>query len=132
MKNVVLTLLGGTIGGVVGYIGFRWMAQHGFYALILPGGVVGIGAGLFQNKSISVCVACGVLALAMGIFAEWQFAPFVRDGSLRYFLSHMHQLTPVTLVMIALGAFLGFWGPFSRVQAARKANAKEKQACVEK
>jgi hypothetical protein len=24
----------------------------------------------------------------------------------------VHQLTPVTLVMVALGAFIGFWAPF--------------------
>jgi hypothetical protein len=132
MKNVVLALMSGAAGGIVGYVGFRWMAQHGFYALILPGGLVGLGASLFQSKSTSMCVACGVLALAIGIFAEWQFAPFMRDGSLGYFVTHLHQLSPVTLVMIAAGTILGFWGPFGRVQALRKAGTREKESGLPK
>jgi len=131
MKNVVLPLLGGVVGGIIGYI-FRWMAQHGFYALILPGGLVGIGASLFQNKSTSMCVACGALALTIGLLAEWQFAAFVRDGSLRYFVTHMHQLSPVTLLMITAGAIIGFWGPFGRVQAFRKASAQQKESGLQK
>ena len=42
-----------------------------------------------------------------------------RDGSLGYFVTHIHQLKPITLIMIAAAAFIGFWAPFSRRQLER-------------
>ncbi len=114
MKDTAFVLLGAVLGGVVGYFGFLWIASQGFYALVLPGGLLGFGASLAPNRSTALCVICGVLALALGFFAEWRFAPFIKDGSLSYFLSHAHQLRPVTLIMIAAGAAIGFWAPFSR------------------
>ena len=42
-----------------------------------------------------------------------------RDGSLGYFVTHIHQLKPITLIMIAAGAFIGFWAPSSRRQLER-------------
>ena len=116
MKHWIFVLLGAVAGGLVGYFGFLWIARQGFYALVLPGGLLGVGASLVQTRSTSICVLCGLLALALGLLAEWQFAPFIRDGSLGYFLAHIHQLKPITLVMIAAGACIGFWAPFSRRQ----------------
>ena len=116
MKRSVLVLIGAVAGGLVGYLGFLWIARQGFYALVLPGGLLGLGASLFANRSTALCIVCGLLALALGVLAEWQFAPFIRDGSLGYFVTHIHQLKPITLIMIAAGAFIGFWAPFSRRQ----------------
>ena len=116
MKQSILVLIGAVAGGLVGYVGFLWIAHQGLYALVLPGGLLGVGASLFQNRSTAICIACGLLALALGFLAEWQFAPFITDRSLSYFLSHVHQLRPITLIMIAAGAFIGFWAPFSRRQ----------------
>jgi hypothetical protein len=112
MKNNVLALLAAIVGAVVGYLAFRWIAQQGFYALILPGALVGIAAGLGRSRSIPVYVACGVLALGVGLFAEWRFAPFGKDASLVYFLTHLHQLRPITWLMIAAGGVLGFALPY--------------------
>jgi len=112
MKNNVLALVAAVVGGVVGYLAFRWIARQGFYALVLPGALVGIAAGMFKSRSIAVCVVCGVAALGLGLFSEWQFAPFAKDDGLGYFLAHVHQLRPLTLLMIALGAAIGFGVPF--------------------
>src|SRR2546428_409333 len=112
MKNDFLALVGAVLGGLVGYVGFIWIARQGVYALILPGALAGVGASIFKSKSIAVNLVCGVLALAAGLFSEWRFAPFIKDGSVGYFLSHVHQLRPITLIMIAAGALLGFWLPF--------------------
>src|SRR6266404_2746198 len=102
------------IGGLVGYFAFFWIARQGFYGLILPGCLLGVGASMFPNRSAAVCVASGLLALALGLFTEWRFAPFVKDSGLLFFLSHMHQLRPITLIMIGAGAFIGFYAPFRR------------------
>jgi len=116
MKQWILVLIGALAGGVIGLFGFLWIARQGFYALVLPGALLGLGASFFANSSRAICVVCGVLGLALGIVAEWQFAPFIRDASFGYFLTNIHQLRPITLIMIAAGAFIGFWAPFSRRQ----------------
>lgn len=113
MKSNVLALVAALAGAIVGYYGFLWITRQGFYALILPGALAGLAASHFRCKSIGVCVACGLVALAGGLLAEWQFAPFVKDKSLGYFLTHVHLLKPVTLIMVGVGTAMGFWFPFT-------------------
>jgi hypothetical protein len=120
MKDNLAVLGGAIAGGVVGYYGFFWLAQQGFYAMILPGALLGLGASMWPCRSIAVSVACGVMALALGLFTEWRFGPFMVDAGLGYFLTHFYQLQPVTLLMIGAGAFLGFWPPFRRIQGGRR------------
>ena len=114
LRNTLFALLGAAVGGFVGYLGFFWCARQGFYALVLPGGLLGLGAGLSRNPPSAVAFLCGLSALTLGFFTEWRFAPFVTDPSFAYFLSHFHQLKPVTLILIALGGLIGFWVPFRR------------------
>jgi hypothetical protein len=109
MKNL-LAGVAAAAGGVVGYFAFLWIARQGFYALMLPGALVGFGASIFANeRSVARGVLCGVFALGLGLFAEWRFAPFIKDPSLGYFLAHVAQLQPITLLLIAGGGFLGYW-----------------------
>ena len=120
MKQDALVLLCGVIGGVVGYFTFFLLARQGFYGLILPGGLIGIGAGIFRTKSKYVAIVCGVMALALGLFTQWQFAPFVVDKSFGFFLAHLHHLSRVTQIMLIVGTIIGFWVPFRRTQDAGK------------
>ena len=115
MKSAAIVLCYALVGGLVGHVGFQWLLGQGFYGLILPGGMLGLAAGMPRNRSLGVAVTCGVLALLLGLLTEWRFRPFVRDASLGYFLTHLHALTPVTLLMIAGGTGLGFWIPFRRI-----------------
>jgi hypothetical protein len=112
MKRHALPLIAGAAGGLLGYVLFFWIVRQGFYALVLPGALVGIGASLVRTRSQIVCVICGVMALAAGIVAEWKFAPFRKDGSLSYFLLHLQDLRPLTLIMIGIGTAMGYWLPF--------------------
>ena len=120
LKRNSLALLGAGIGGFLGYMGFFWLAHQGLYGLILPGGLLGMGAGIANTRSKYISVVCGLLALALGFFTEWRFAPFAADDSLGYFVSHVHELRPITLLMIAAGALLGFWIPFNRYRDAAR------------
>jgi hypothetical protein len=109
-KNMVAGLGGAVAGGAIGYFAFIWIARQGFYALMLPGALAGVGASLFvSNRSVPRAALCGVFALGLGLFAEWRFAPFVKDPSLAYFLAHVHQLQPFSQLMIAAGGVLGYW-----------------------
>lgn len=120
-KGDVLVLLGAVIGGVLGCIIFFAFARRGLYGLALPGGLLGLGAGIFRTRSKAVPVVCGLMALVLGFFTEWRFAPFAANTSLGYFVLHAHQLSPLTLIMVAAGTLIGFYVPFRRGQAARKA-----------
>ncbi len=107
--RIALGVLGAMAGGVIGYFAFMWMARQGFYALVLPPGLLGLGAGLcVRFRSTPFALGCGVAGLALGLFTEWKFAPFVTDASLTYFLGHLHRLKPLTLLMVGIGAFISY------------------------
>src|SRR5579871_5186560 len=115
MKQTLLALAGAVVGGVLGYFAFFWIVKQGFYALILPGGLLGLGASFGKPRSIWPAAACGVAALALGIYTEWRYAAFQKDDGFSYFLLHLADLKPITLLMIAAGAALGFWIPFRSI-----------------
>jgi hypothetical protein len=121
MKQTLLVLGGALAGGILGYWAFFWIAAQGFYGLILPGGLLGLGAGLGKPRALWLPVACGLAATAIGLLAEWRFAPFSKNESLTYFLSHIHELKPITLIMIVAGGFVGFFVPFSCRDQGRRA-----------
>ena len=118
MKNApvsnALTIACACLGAYVGYLLFTVLARQGFYALILPGGLLGLAAGIPRSRSLAVPVVCGLLAIMAGVLTEHRFAPFLADSSLSYFLTHAGNLQPLTLVLIGLGGLIGFWVPFRR------------------
>jgi len=119
--NLLLCLMGALGGGLLGYHLFFWIAGYGFYALILPGALLGLGGGaLCRQKSRAGGVLCGLLALGLGVYTEWRFAPFVADNSFAYFLMHLHELTPITQLMIAAGAVFGYWFGQGREEVRRE------------
>ncbi len=111
-----LVLAGALAGGLVGYVVFEWLLGQGYYGLMLPGGFLGMGAGMFKTRTKAIAVVCGILALVLGLVVEWNSFPFKADESLVYFVTHFYDLKPATLIMIALGAAIGFWIPFRRSQ----------------
>jgi hypothetical protein len=116
--NELKNLLGGVAGGTLGYLLFAWFLKYGFYAMIAPGGLLGIGASLFRHRSMALPFATGSLGLLMGFFAEWYHRPFAKDESLSYFVRHLGDLTPVTWLMIVGGAALAFYFPFAQYRKA--------------
>ena len=116
MKQTLLGFGGALVGGALGYFAFSWLLGQGFYGLILPGGLLGLGAGVARPRSAVLAVVCGLAAVALGLFTDWRFEPFVKDASPGYFLLHLHPLKPVTLLMIGAGGVIGFWVPFSRME----------------
>lgn len=108
--NWPLGLLGALIGGVLGYLAFKLLLKGGFYGLAIPGALLGLGCGILsRGHSHALGIVCGVLALALGLFTEWQFFPFIDDDSFGYFLTHVHQLKLWTFVMLAVGTYAGYW-----------------------
>ena len=103
-------LVGAAIGGLLGYFAFFWIAGQGFYALVLPGASLGIGFGiLHRGQTTAGGVLCAILAILLGLYSDWKFAPFDKDASLIFFLTHVHQVEPIVLIMIAVGGCCGYW-----------------------
>ena len=113
-KSVLLCLGCGAAGGILGYIGFFWLIDQNFYGLVLPGGLLGLGAGMFKSHARWLPFVSAPAAAILGLITEWRWAPFVADPSLGYFVSHLHQLKPITLIMVGVGAVIAFWVPFRR------------------
>jgi hypothetical protein len=106
----LLGLVGAIVGGVLGFYTFGWLVGQGFYGLMIPGAFLGLGCGLLaQHASIPRGIACGVAAAILTVFTEWKFFPFVADTSLPYFVRHLTDLRPVTVLMTVIGAVIAFW-----------------------
>lgn len=108
-RIIAMGLLGAAVGGYVGYLAFFWIVRQGFYALIVPPALLGFVAGQFaRERSTPLAVICGIAGFLLALFTEWQFRPFVDDEGFPYFITHVHQLNPVTLLMVALGTFASY------------------------
>lgn len=114
MKQVLLAVVGAVVGGALGYFAVGWLRDQGLYGMVLPGGLLGFGAGLAGTRSIAVASGCAIAAIGLGLFTEWSYFPFNADPGFGYFLAHVADLTPVTLLMIGLGAAIAFWVPYRR------------------
>src|SRR5205807_193619 len=61
--------VGAVLGGIAGYYLYWWILGQGLNALVLPGAMVGLGAGLFSlRRSRLLGVACGLAALPHGLY----------------------------------------------------------------
>jgi len=114
VRSNLLTIACACVGGLLGYLAFVQLLDKGYYALVLPGGLLGLAAGIPRSRSRIVPVLCALLAIWAGLLAEHRFAPFVADPSLGFFLTHVSDLKPMTKLLISLGGLIGFWVPFRR------------------
>lgn len=133
MKRILLIvpgLIAGVVGGALGVYLFEWAANQGFYALIVPGALAGLACGLCSPGDSKLRGGlAAVVALFAGLVAEWKVFPFRADKTFSYFLTHVNELKPLTLFMLGVGTFLGFWwgrekiGPKRRTLEAASAKA---------
>lgn len=101
---VLLRGLGGAIvGAAVGYVLFRVLYRNGLYGIMLPGVLLGTGAGwAARTRSQTLGILCAVLAVGATLFTEWHVR-FSQNNTFVSFLSNLHTLGTVPLVMMAFG-----------------------------
>ncbi len=106
----LLGFVGAVVGGALGFYIFGWLARHSFYGLMIPGALLGGGCGLLaRHPSQARGVVCGVAAALFSLFTEWWYFPFAADTSATFFVEHATSLSPVTWLMVVVGAFIAFW-----------------------
>jgi hypothetical protein len=113
-KPSALVLLRGCFGAIVGaaagYLLFRWLITQNFYAIVLPGALLGLGAGLAaRRRSLTLGIIAAMAAVVVTLIAEWSEFPFRDDGSLTFFLTHLHDKSPVKLLLMSCGVAIAFW-----------------------
>jgi hypothetical protein len=110
---VLLRGIGGAIlGGIAGYFLFRLLSSRGMFGYAIPGALLGFGAGLTaRGRSEPLAILCAVAALCLTVYAEWASAPFVKDGSLSFFVTHLHKLPNLNVKMLitAVGVACAYW-----------------------
>ncbi len=117
MRNFLLGyvtgLLGAILGGILGgYLAYQaWM--QGFYALVLPGALVGLGCGMLSWTNSNLRgVLSAVLAALAGLLSEWLICFLPAEKTLDNFIGFLKQMTNeprITQIFLTLGAILGFW-----------------------
>ena len=107
---VLRGVAGGVAGGIVGYFVFLWLWKQGFYGLMIPGALIGLGCSLLAgDRSVARGIMAAVAAGALSLYAEWKVVTFVADGSFSYMVLHFYEKPPVTLLMFAGGIILAYW-----------------------
>ena len=70
----------------MGHFAFLWIARQGFYAIILPGALIGFAGGwAIQRQTLAsgavFGIVCAVIAVIAGLVSEWRLRPFIADNS---------------------------------------------------
>jgi hypothetical protein len=103
-------IIGAAVGAFVGYFVFRWLVQARLYGIMVPGLLLGLGAGLAaRGPSQGLGILCGLAAVVVTVFDEWSVFPFVKDRSFGFFVAHVHELPPIKLALMGLGAVAAYW-----------------------
>jgi Ca2+/Na+ antiporter len=100
---------GAVLGAVIGSAIFLALLKIGLYALIVPGALTGMGgAWLSRIYSPVVGVICLVIGAVVTILCEWYKFPFIADDSFIYFVTHLHQLKAMALLLGGIGIVVAF------------------------
>lgn len=110
--RLATTAIGGVMGAALGYWIFQKFLENGFYLLLLPGVLIGLGVKIGAGRtgvSWSRGIITGVCTVLFGFFLEWHFMPFAKDDSLDFFIRHVQALGFVSYLMIFGGGLFAFW-----------------------
>ena len=110
----IFGLLGAVAGAGIGYWGVGVLGHQGFHAIVLPAGLPGIiGGSIARQRSIGWAFICAFLGVIAASVTEWRYRPFIADRSFRYFITHIGDVTPTVLGVIAIGSVIGGMFAFS-------------------
>jgi hypothetical protein len=114
MSRHVLAVCWACLGGAVGYVGFWLLLARGIYAVVLPGALVGLAAGIVRTPSPLVAVVCSLVAIVAGLWDRAPGGAVCCGPQLGLLSASLLDLQPLTQGSIAVGGLIGFWVPFRR------------------
>jgi hypothetical protein len=101
-------LAGAVAGGIAGYFLFWVLARSGMLGYMIPGALLGLGAGYAaRGRSPVLGVICAVLAVGLTLFAAWHVA--FQQFTFPEFLGRLHQLPISRIVLMSLGVVMAYW-----------------------
>lgn len=107
IKNLALGIVGGIAGGFAGGLICKFLADQGFYGVILPGALVGLGFALAARKGhFGFGAVSGVLGLLAGLLTQWKV--YSDEPSFFKLVGELKDYSIVTWIMLGLGAVLAF------------------------
>ena len=105
---LVRGLGGAIVGGIAGYLLFWLLARGGMLGYMIPGALLGVGAGwAARGKSQVLGVLCAVLAIGLTLFTAWHIA--FQQVTFPEFLSSLHKLPLSRQVLMGLGVVFAYW-----------------------
>ncbi len=103
----LLGMSGACAGGIVGLLVFGLALKVGVYGLAVIGVGVGMGCiALARQRTWSRAVACGLIAAAFSVYADWSNMPFVKDDSFGFYLAHWSEVHTMAKIMTPLSAII--------------------------
>jgi hypothetical protein len=124
----LLGLLGAVLGGAAGYYGFMYAKDHGFYAPVLAGGLVGVGCGLLsRHRSILRGVLCGIAGLLLGYYCDYY--RITTDPPYESFAVYLMAFTnhgAIENILVFLGGLVSYWFGQSNWTEPRRGSAPAK------
>ncbi len=104
--DIAISVAGGAAGAVIGYLIFWWLTGHGILAPALPGALLGLGAAYWsRHRSMNRGIACGVAAVAVGLFSYWLRTSY----PLSVFVGNLDKLPKRVWVFVIFGAVMAYW-----------------------
>ncbi len=128
IKNLFLGLIGGVAGGIVGFFVCKWLATQGFYAVVIPGAMVGLGFGLAARKRHQAFgLICAVLGLFAGLITQWKV--YSNEPSFWKLVGELKDYSIVTWVLLGLGVVMAYSFGLGRdrYQPPRQSPPQERQ-----
>lgn len=121
--KIGLAVVGAILGGALGFFATGWLARQGLYSVLLPGAFIGLGTLLGRGyRGAALPFLLGPLGGVAVYLAEWHYFPFIKDGSLPYFLKNLASLKPITHLLAGFGGLIAFWVPFVNRERSPKQN----------
>lgn len=102
-------ILGAIVGGLVGFLIYKWLLGYAIYAGILPGALVGVGFSIAARRPILTAgIVCGLVGLIFGFWCD-AATNNPPENLINYFQTFDMVPTVPNKIMIGIGGLLAFW-----------------------
>lgn len=123
----ILGLLGAALGGLAGYFLFQYAWSYGYYAPVLSGGMVGVGAGLLgRHQSILRGLLCAIAGIVLGYYCDYRITLLPHFDTFLAYLAAFAKHSTSTNILTILGGLVAYWFGQSNWTEPRRGSAPAK------